>query len=216
MAGPLGFLLPRLPGHAGSSWARGRSHGVWQLWDSAATPLLHWTGHHCPSQLAWPSCSHQCCPTPSVSSAVQGSPSSCSEPSSLPGFPSLHPCRRLTHPTRAILQTAAPQLFPSLSPITILVNQRCSLLLWFDSKFSHFLLGRVRVTYTAHTSGKLYGHWLADEEGSRSLHSSKGNRLPLSDPGNTRIQFVPKAAKEVGFISHSPTSFLPQTQFNFV
>lgn len=42
---------------------------------------------------------------------------------------------------------AAPQLFPSLSSTTILVNQRCSLLRWFDSKFSHFLLDRVRVTH---------------------------------------------------------------------
>lgn len=95
-------------------------------------------------------------------------------------------CRRLALPTRAVLQTdlllparvAAPQLFPSLCTTTILVNQRCSLLPWFDSKFSHFLLDTVRATHSAHTSGKLHSHWLADEEGNVSLHSSKGNKLP--------------------------------------
>lgn len=158
MTGLLGFPLPGLPGHAGSSWAGGRRHEVWRPWDSAAAPLLLGTGHCCLSQLAWPSCcSHQCCPNSLRVLCSTGKPQQLFRTKLPAGSVPFHHCRRLTLPTRAILQTdlplparvAAPQLFPSLSTTTILVNQRRSLLPWFDSKFSHFLL--VRVTHTQPT-----------------------------------------------------------------
>lgn len=188
-------------------------HGILQLHlcclGLATTACHSWPGP--------PAAATSAAPTPSASSAAQGSPSSCSEPSSLLG-----PSPSITaHPTRAILQTdlplparaAAPQLFPSLSNSTILVNQRCSLLPWFDSKFSHFLFVRVRVTHTQPTPrGSCMA---ADWGGKEHVPAFLKREQTASDPGNTRITFVPKAAREVGFISHSPASFLPQSQFNF-
>lgn len=152
--------MPGLPGHAGSSWAGGRRRGARRPRDSAAAPLLRGTGHHCLSQLAWPSCcSHQSCPNSLSVLCSTGKPQQLLRTRVPAGSVSLHHRRRLTLSMRAILQTdllfpawvAAPQRLPSLSTTTILVNQRCSLLPWFDSKFSHFLLDRVRVTHTQPT-----------------------------------------------------------------
>lgn len=187
------------------------------LWDSAVALLLHGTDHHCLSQPAWSSCcaaqlpqhplEHREAPAavpnqaPCWSITAGDSPSPWAPFSRLTGF--LFPA-----------WVAAPQLFPSLSSTTILVNQRCSLLPWFDSKFSHFLLDRVRVTHpqpTPRASCTATGwRW-----GREHVPAFLKREWTASDPGNTRIQFVPKAAREVGFISHSTASFLPQTQFNF-
>lgn len=108
--------------------------------------------------------SQQSCPNFLIVFSTTRNPHSSSGWSCLPGLsPSIDTIfkdRRVSLPTSTNLQwicspwpgvPAAPQLLLSLSTVTILVNQRRSLLLWFDRKFSHFLPNRVRVTHTQPT-----------------------------------------------------------------